>query len=79
MRNFILGFLAGAVIACVGTVAVSLRSNAECFYDGRRIFSGTVTMTGDGLDGFQERLTGEWALCTDRGATCNVNFGKEEE
>jgi hypothetical protein len=79
MRSFVVGFLCGSLFACVSAVAVTLGSNAECYYEGRHVFSGQVTMTGMGLDGFQDALSGKWQLCTDKGATCDVDFTKSSD
>ncbi len=51
------------LVSCVGTVDVSKNAALTCWYDDQVIFSGTVSLTGEGLEGFERRLFGAYQLC----------------
>lgn len=62
--------------ACVDTVPIAVSGNMTCWYGSRVVWSGAVHLDGEGLDRFQEQLSGEWSLCSrlEGLVRCDVNL-----
>lgn len=74
MRHLLLLF-AIVVINCVENVSVKTNGNIVCRYDDTIVFSGQVTLEGDGLDTFRSKLEGNWRLCSSQNVICSIDLG----
>ncbi len=59
---------------CIEAVPVSSKGNLTCHYQGTIIFSGDVELNGNGLDVFEEYLSGTWNLCNANDVWCQIEL-----
>jgi len=56
---------------CFSNVPVQKGGNIECFYGDVRIFSGKLTLAGEGVDAV--KWGGSWSLCNHTGVRCLID------
>ena len=63
--------------ACPSFEEVPLQAggNIVCYYgEDIVVFTGTITLRGQGLDEFKERINGQWQLCGEDRVKCYVGL-----
>lgn len=73
-KGICLCLLIAASVSCIEVVPISQEGNLTCVYGDRVVFTGSVTLTGNGIDRFQDTLlSGTWGLCNvTTGLLCSV-------
>ena len=72
MRIWLMSLL--LVCSCVDQIQVKQGAGLSCWWEGYVAFSGSMIIEGDGLDGFQEYLGGDWELVNKRnGLVCRIS------
>lgn len=61
MRVMFVGLLL-SLVSCVDSIEVKQGAGLTCWWEGYVAFSGRIYLEGDGLDGFQSQLDGDWVL-----------------
>lgn len=66
MRRVVSVVCLALLAACIDAVPIAQNANMTCWYGNRVVFTGRLTLEGDGLDRFPAE--GTWGLCGARDA-----------